>query len=147
MQEVSRGDRVQVLFATRIADGGYLESEDDRSRPRWIQAGLEDPQAPLLNEVVLGMRVGDVKTFAMPPERSFGHVSDDRVVRIPVGSAPPGLAVGGRFAIMKKGVETFGIIRKITEKHVYLDTNHPLAGQTVHVEVELLAINKAPTRP
>ncbi|HEY0491123.1 MAG TPA: peptidylprolyl isomerase [Telluria sp.] len=103
--------------------------------------------APSLEACLLGLPEGTHKTFELSPAQGFGERSPDLVqamsrATLDENSAPdadykigdlvdfaaPG---GGRFA---------GVLREIGEESCIFDFNHPLAGQALKFEVNLISV-------
>lgn len=103
--------------------------------------------APSLEACLLGLAEGTHKTFELAPEQGFGERSADLVQAVSratldensapdadykvgdlVDFAAPG---GGRFA---------GVLRELGEESCIFDFNHPLAGQTLKFEVNLISV-------
>lgn len=103
--------------------------------------------APSLEACLLGLPEGAHQTFELAPEQGFGERSPDLVQAVSratldensapdaaykvgdlVDFAAPG---GGRFA---------GVLRELGEESCTFDFNHPLAGQTLKFEVNLISV-------
>lgn len=103
--------------------------------------------APFLEECLLGLPEGTHKTFELTPAQGFGERTPELVRPVSratldensvpgadykigdlVDFAAPG---GGRFA---------GILREINEESALFDFNHPLAGQPLRFEVNLISV-------
>ena len=103
--------------------------------------------APVLEELLIGMPEGTHKTFDLEPGQGFGPRNPELIQRVTratldansmpgadykigdlVDFAAPG---GGRFA---------GILRELGQESALFDFNHPLAGQPVRFEVNLIAV-------
>ena len=103
--------------------------------------------APFLEACLLGLPEGTHKTFELTPAQSFGERSPELVrpvtrATLDENSAPdadykvgdlvdfaaPG---GGRFA---------GVLREMGDESCMFDFNHPLSGQTLKFEVNLISV-------
>jgi len=103
--------------------------------------------APVLEELLLGLPEGTHKTFDLEPGVGFGPRNPDLVRPVSratldansvpgadykvgdlVDFAAPG---GGRFA---------GVLRELRDTEALFDFNHPLAGQPVRFEVNLISV-------
>ncbi|MET0322049.1 MAG: FKBP-type peptidyl-prolyl cis-trans isomerase [Duganella sp.] len=103
--------------------------------------------APVLEELLLGMPEGTHKTFDLEPGVGFGPRNPELIREVSratldansspdadyqigdlVDFAAPG---GGRFA---------GILRELGEETCLFDFNHPLAGQPLKFEVNLISV-------
>lgn len=101
-----------------------------------IIEGLEEP--------LLLMVAGEKRLVVVPPERAYG-VHDTELVqkvrraRLPVGD----LKVGDQFQTGPDRSAPIVTVRAIEGDEVLLDANHPLAGQELHFEVEVIAVRAA----
>lgn len=116
------------------------------AKPATLQFG-QGQLAPFLEACLLGLSEGTHQTFELGPEQAFGPRNAELIQRISratleqnstmgedyrigdlVDFAAPG---GGRFA---------GVLREMDEQSVLFDFNHPLAGQTLKFEVQIIGI-------
>lgn len=117
-----------------------------RDTPATLQLG-SGQLAPFLESCLLGLPEGTRQTFELSPEQAFGprnpeliqHVSratlrensqvgEEYTVGDMVEFSAPG---GGRFA---------GVVREIDDAGAWFDFNHPLAGQSLKFEVNIIGI-------
>ncbi|MCB1021564.1 MAG: peptidylprolyl isomerase, partial [Acidobacteria bacterium] len=79
-------------------------------------------------------------------DNAYGKRNEDLVLEAPRANIPDGveLEVGKRLqARSQEGQVTRVVITKITDETVTLDANHPLAGQDLTFEIELVSISAA----
>lgn len=116
-----------------------LEEESPACRPLKFYSGfgmmLEGFEKNLLN-----VQTDAVYDFTLTPEEGYGVYQEERVVNIPRDSF---LDEKGRFDSEhvfphatiplenEDGVRFMGIVKEITDDHVRIDLNHPLAGRTL----------------
>lgn len=97
-----------------------------------------------LEEALLAMTAGEKRPVVVPPERGYG-VRDDSLVqkvaraRLPVAD----LRVGDQFQTGPDRQAPIVTVLAIEGEEVVLDANHPLAGQELHFEVEVVAVRAA----
>lgn len=101
-----------------------------------IIEGLEEP--------LLLMAAGEKRTVVVPAERAYGvHdaslVQKVRRARLPVED----LKVGDQFQTGPDRSAPIVTVKAIEGDEVLLDANHPLAGQELHFEVEVVAVRAA----
>ena len=98
-----------------------------------------------VEQLVIGMSVGESKTERIPPELAFGSYRPE--LSIPVSrrwlehnDILP--AVGMALEILKKDRTLVRmVVTELNRKHVTLDANHRLAGQSIVIQLDLLAIS------
>ncbi len=96
---------------------------------------------PGFDKAVLGMKIGEKKTFTIPANEAYGPRRDELVLEVPRELLPKDITpqVGQR--LQQKGDSGSVItatITKVSEKTVILDANHPLAGKDLTFEIELV---------
>ena len=89
------------------------------------------------DDAVRGLAVGESVTVRLEPERAYGERRDDLIIEVPKSQAPSGLTVGDS---VQFGAGRRGVILEITDQMVRVDTNHPLAGQALTFEIQLVSI-------
>ncbi|MBK7641919.1 MAG: peptidylprolyl isomerase [Planctomycetes bacterium] len=147
MMNVRSGDRVLVHYTARLADGSVIlstHSEKGGEQPLEITAGGADV-IPALSRAVLGMQTGEKKLVPVTPEQGFGVRDPQLERRVPLAELPPGSRVGDRFEASAHGLSLPVWVREIGESGALLDANHPLAGQHLFLEVEVVSADPSQT--
>jgi peptidylprolyl isomerase len=91
----------------------------------------------------IGMEAGEVKTMTVPPEEAFGSVRDDLVTTVKKHKLPERFdPIIGKILRLKRpsGKVQRMKVTDITGDTVTLDANHPLAGQTINLDLEMVEI-------
>lgn len=98
-----------------------------------------------VEQLVIGMSVGESKTERIPPELAFGSYRPE--LSIPMRrrwlerhDILP--AIGMALEILKND-RTLArmVVTELNRQHVTLDANHPFAGQSIVIQLDLLAIS------
>jgi peptidylprolyl isomerase len=142
-QRAKDGDAVKVHYTLMLEDGNVYDSSVGRE-PLQVTLG-EGALIQGFEEAVIGMRVGDTKTVALPPEKAYGPYRPELVEVVSRGWLPEGLepAVGQELeATAQDGSPITVVITEVTETTVTVDANLPLAGRTLTFEIELVAIGE-----
>lgn len=135
------GDKVKVHYTLYLADGTEKESTVGK-KPYQVTLGRGGSIIGFDNGIV-GLAVGETKTVIVPPEDAYGRIRPDLVQVSHRDEFPPGgtLEVGaglsGRLA--DGSMVQFRIVA-IEGDSVTVDGNHPMAGQTLTFELELVEI-------
>jgi len=141
MNLVRSGDRVLVHYTARLADGSVILSTHGTpgtESPLEITAGGADV-IRALSEAVVGMQAGERKLVQVTPEFGFGARDPELERRVPLEELPAGARVGDRYEASAHGLTLPVWVREIGESNALLDANHPLAGQNLFLEVELVS--------
>jgi FKBP-type peptidyl-prolyl cis-trans isomerase SlyD len=97
-----------------------------------------------LEEQLLQMTAGEKRTVVVPPERAYGLRDAALVQKVPRARLPVGeLKTGDQFQTGPDRHAPVVTVVAVEGDQVLLDANHPLAGQTLHFEVELVAVRPA----
>lgn len=140
---VSKDKVVFIHYTLRDAGGQVLDSNVGDEALAYLHghgnliAGLE--------QALEGRASGERFEVAVPPELAYGARDPGGVVTVPRSSLSAEVAVelGNQVQAMgPEGRMEFGII-DFDDETVTLDGNHPLAGHTLHFDVEVGAIREA----
>jgi FKBP-type peptidyl-prolyl cis-trans isomerase SlyD len=97
-----------------------------------------------LEAELIRMAAGEQRTVVVPPERGYGVREDALVQKVPRARLPvEELRVGDQFQTGPDRSYPVVTVRAIEGDEVLLDANHPLAGQELHFEVELVGVRAA----
>ncbi|MEN5016834.1 FKBP-type peptidyl-prolyl cis-trans isomerase [Erwinia sp. Eh17-17] len=142
---VQRDSAVLVHFTLKLADGSTAESTRSNGKPALFCLG-DGSLSEGLESHLIGLKAGDKCAFALEAEDAFGGISPDLVQyfsrRDFVEAGEPEIGAIMLFSGMD-GNEMPGVIREISGDSITVDFNHPLAGQTIHFDVEVLEIDPA----
>jgi len=143
-KEVAKGDRVEIHYVGTLESDG---TEFDSSRERGVPLPFTVGQGQMIkgfDDGVLGMKIGEMKTLVLPPSMAYGDVSPENVLRVPKKDVVDAIGaeecVIGAKLMVGQGMPA--TITEITEEEIALDANHPLAGQTLKFEVELMDLQR-----
>jgi peptidylprolyl isomerase len=132
------GDTVRVHYTGRLENGEVFDSSQG-GEPLEFQVGAQQV-IPGFDDGVRGMSVGDKKTIEVAVDDAYGERVEQLVNRIPreginLGGAQP---EAGMNLIMHvaDGQEIPVQITEVTDTHITLDANHPLAGEKLIFDVE-----------
>ena len=141
MATIKEGDTVKVHYTGTIADGTVFDSSRERE-PLEVTLG-EGKLIPGFEKAVVGMNVGDTSKVTIPSEEAYGEKREDMVIDVDRGQIPPDIKpeVGQQLQIQQKdGGAIPVVITEVTDETVQLDANHPLAGQELTFEIEVLEV-------
>lgn len=137
------GDTVLVHYTGTLSDGTMFDSSRDGDP---LEAALgEDMLIPGFEEAILGMEEGDTRTVTIQPDKAYGDRVDELILTLPLCEVPAHLKpeVGMMVQLSTEDDEDFeAIVTEISDTDLTLDANHPLAGETLTFELELIQIKK-----
>lgn len=98
---------------------------------------------PAIEEALIGMSTGEKKKVIIPAEDAFGEYDEERVFTIPRSDLPEDLKpeVGDEIVLVNENDEELAVlVVEISDEEINFDANHPLAGEDVTFEIELVEI-------
>jgi len=147
MQQVKAGDTVKVHYHGRLTDGSTFDSSSGRE-PLEFQVG-SGQVIKGFEDGVSGMEVGEKKTIQIAVDDAYGQKEENMIVEFPKNNFPPELSpeVGMSLNMTNGSGQVIPVtIVDIKDESVILDANHPLAGQDLIFDLELIEIATAPSR-
>jgi FKBP-type peptidyl-prolyl cis-trans isomerase 2 len=96
-----------------------------------------------LERGVIGMKPGQSKTITVPPEEAFGERKDELIGTVPKNDLPKNVTptIGEKFKMEQENGNKIDLrIIDVEDDTVTLDANHPLAGETLELDVEMVHI-------
>lgn len=142
---VEYGSHVTLHYRLSLLDGMDIINTFSH-RPATLLLGTGQI-APSLEKILIGRKAGDHSTIQLTPEQGFGVRQSERIYRvsratldaqgIDAHTCAPGDMIefsaphGERYAGMLKAFEEDGAV---------FDFNHPLAGQTLVFEIQIIAV-------
>ena len=142
-KSVQSNSAVLVHFSLKLEDGSTAESTRNNGKPALFRLG-DTSLSEGLEQQLLGLKAGDKKAFSLEPDAAFGSVSPDLVQyfsrREFMDAGEPDVGAIMLFTAMD-GSEMPGVIREVNGDSITVDFNHPLAGQTVHFDIEVLEVD------
>ncbi len=141
MNTVENGNTVSVHYTGTLNDGTQFDSSREREPLSFL---VGDGQViPGFESAVLGMQEGETKTITILAENAYGPKNDQAVQVVERNRFPNGFEgnVGESVTGQTGEGQAFrATIVSVEENTVTLDFNHPLAGQDLTFEVELVSI-------
>ena len=96
---------------------------------------------PGFEREIMGATVGDTRSFTLEPEDAYGHPTDELIQEVPRGMFPEDMPIDLGMMLMSDA-GPFRIVA-VTEETVRCDFNNPMAGKTLHFEVEVMEVRAA----
>lgn len=135
-QVASDGDTVAVHYRGTLDDGTEFDSSEGRDPLSFVVGSGQVISG--FDDAVRGLAVGESRTVRIEPEDAYGEYTPEAVIDFPADSAPEGLQVGDAVTLGNGGR---GTVLEITDEFVKIDANHPLAGEALTFEIELVSLN------
>lgn len=163
MATAKKGDKVLIDFVGTLDDGSVFDStkedtgccddehsdcgcDDDscgcETGPMELTIGNEE-FFPQIEEALIGMAPGEKKTVVIPAEDAFGEYDEEEVFAISRTQLTDDITpeVGMELELTGDDDEPVEVtVVEVTEDTITVDANHPLAGEDITYEIELLQI-------
>lgn len=141
MNQAKTGDSVSIHYTGKLQDGTVFDSSRDRDP---LQFALGNGEViPGFEAAVVGMTPGDAKTEVIAAENAYGPRREEMVMVVERQQIPADipLDVGQQLQLQGPQGQTVPVmVTNLSEADVTLDANHPLAGETLVFDIELVAI-------
>lgn len=141
MQQVQNGDKVKVHYHGKLRSGETFDSSEGREPLEFTVGGGQ--VIPGFDQGVMGMTVGDKRTVEIDVQNAYGEKSTDMIIEFPKNQFPEDMnpEVGMQLMMNNGQGQQFPVtIAEVKEESVMLDANHPLAGQELIFDIELVEI-------
>lgn len=141
MAKATDGDRVRVHYTGRLDDESVFDSSRQRD-PLEFRIG-EGAVIPGFEAAVIGLSPGESTKTRIPAEQAYGPRKDDLLITVERERLPEDLEVepGSQLSMRRPDGGSVPVtVVETSESSVVLDANHPLAGQPLNFEIELVEI-------
>lgn len=141
MQQANNGDKVKVHYHGRLRSGETFDSSQGRD-PLEFEVGAGQ-MIKGFDEGVKGMQVGDKKTVEISADEAYGQREAGNLIEFPKDQFPPNMnpEVGQQLMLSNDQGQQFPVVvAEVKEDSVVLDANHPLAGQDLIFDIEMVHI-------
>ncbi len=141
MAQAKYGDTVKVHYTGKLDDGTVFDASVNGDP---LQFTIGSGQIiPGFEQAVVGMNPGESKTVKIPAEDAYGQRREDLVLEVEKSQLPEGLKPEVGLQLQSRQPDGRIIvltIADISESHVTLDANHPLAGKDLTFDIQLIEI-------
>ena len=140
---ISNASEIIFHVAMKLSDGSAADSTKVNDKPAKLTIG-DGSLSPAFEAQLAGLSAGDSKEFTLQPSDAFGEVNPDNIYHMERSRFEADtLEVGAIIAFeQQNGTELPGIIREITGDSVTIDFNHPLAGQVITFDIDIIDVTQ-----
>jgi len=143
MNIIKKGNTVGIHYVGTLNDGTEFDNSRKRENLFFFKVG-EKTVIPGFESAVVGMKVGETKKVIIEPEQAYGLRDNNLLRQVPKATFPDnfdfkkGSLVEMRSAL---GQPLPAMITSFDDNEVTLDFNHPLSGQTLNFEIEVIELD------
>lgn len=141
MNQVQGNETVKIHYTGKLNDGQVFDSSVERE-PLEVKLG-EGRLIPGFEKGLVAMKVDDKKTITIPKEEAYGEVQKELFQKIPNENLPQEIKPEVGMGLVSKnpdGSERQLRVAEVKDEFIIVDANHPLAGQDLTFDLELLEI-------
>ena len=134
---------VTINFTIKDKKGAIVDSTDGQAPYTFLSESYQ--MFPKIEEVIGGMNVGEKTSVTLKPADAYGEYRMDAVKVAKRSEFPQGVQLleGMTLVTRKGGREIPVTIKKINGDDITIDYNHPMAGETLSFDLELLEKREA----
>lgn len=140
--QVANDKVVSINYILTDIDGKVLDSS--KGNPLVYLHGRNNI-IPGLENALEGKATGDKLNVSVPPEEAYGEFREDMIQDIPksafgeITDIQPGM----QFQMNSPNGPLVITVQVVNEETVTVDANHPLAGETLNFDVEVMDVREA----
>jgi peptidylprolyl isomerase len=141
MEQAKNGDTVKVHYTGTLDDGTVFDTSLGRNP---LQFTLGEGQViPGFEQAIVGMSPGESKTAEISVDGAYGPHNEEMVVSVDRSDFPNNIEprVGQMLQLHQPSGQRIAVtVIEVSESSVTLDANHPLAGQDLTFDIQLVEI-------
>lgn len=140
--QVANDKVVSINYTLTDIDGKVLDSS--KGNPLVYLQGRNNI-IPGLENALTGKAKGEELNVSIPPEEAYGEFREDMIQEIPktafgeITDIQPGM----QFQMNSPNGPLVITVQEVKEENVVVDANHPLAGETLNFDVEIMDVREA----
>ena len=135
---IENGSTITVHYTGKLKDGSTFDSSTGKE-PLKFQIG-SNQVIPGFENGLIGKSKGDKVTLDIPVDQAYGQIREDLLIKVPNAQLPGQVQVGQALQAMNGQNVINVLVKEINEDHVVIDANHPLAGQNLIFDIEVVDV-------
>lgn len=142
MTEIKQGDTVRIHYTGTLLDGNVFDSSDGRDPLEFVVGSGQI--IPGLDSAMPGLSAGDKKRVEIACVDAYGPINPAMRQEIPREGIPDDIPLEPGTQLQMQAPDGQAVpvtVVGVDEVTVTLDANHPLAGQDLVFEIEVVSIN------
>jgi peptidylprolyl isomerase len=146
MKKVENGKFVKVQYTGMLENGDVFDTNEN-SHPIEVEVGA-GKLIKGFEDALVGMQENEKKNFTLSPENGYGKRNEELEQTFSRSELPDGFdpKVGQVLALRHpQGGQIPARVKYADTEKITVDLNHPLAGETLTFEIEIIEINDEAT--
>jgi peptidylprolyl isomerase len=147
MDKVKNGHYVQVHYEGTLQDGKMFDTSRN-GQPLEVKVG-EGQVIKGFEEALIGMAATEKKKVTLSPDQAYGERDESLERAFARSQVPPemDLKAGDMVSLQTaQGQQVPVQVKSVDDQQVVVDLNHPLAGETLIFDLEVMGITDQPTQ-
>lgn len=143
MSTIKNGDTVSVHYTGTLTSGEVFDSSLER-KPLKFTLG-KGQLIPGFERAIMGLSVGEKVMANIPSKEAYGEHNSEMVLQVPNNQLPPELdaQVGMQLQLNQPDGQVIPVqITQVKVEMVTIDANHPLAGEDLNFDIEIIEIHE-----
>ena len=140
--QINQNSHVTLHYRIALTDGTELESSFGDEALEFIMG--EDTLTEGMELALLNLKTGDKQTITLTPEQTYGQRDPDNIHDLNPADFPADMTPEKGQVIAfdtPAGDDINGIVVDVQKDKVSVDFNHPLSGNDLVFEVEILKVS------
>lgn len=144
---VAKNQVVNLNYTLHSIENGekvFIESTESAEPLTFLYgAGM---MLPKFEEHIEGLKEGDKKSFELAPEDAYGEKDERAIAQLPAEMfAEAGIPPVGEVIPLQdnEGNQFRAVVVEVSPEVVVADLNHPMAGKTLHFDIEIIEVRPA----
>ena len=133
--------KVKVHYTGKFDDGTVFDSSLEREPLEFVIGSGQ--VIPGFDKGLIGMKVNDKKNIHIPSKEAYGDYREDMIIKAPRSNFPGDVKpeIGMQLQMRQEdSSQMLVLVREFDDEFIILDANHPLAGQNLNFDLELVEI-------
>lgn len=137
---IANGNTVRVHYTGTLADQTEFDTSRGREPLEFVMG--KGNLIPGFEQALIGREKGDQLTVTIPAAAAYGEHLADLIMEIPRSEVPDHInpEAGMTLQLGTDAGEMEVTVADVTDSHVVLDANHPLAGQDLTFDIEVVDV-------
>jgi FKBP-type peptidyl-prolyl cis-trans isomerase SlyD len=143
-ETISDGKVVNLLYSLKNDAGDVLDRADNDAPFTYLHGAQQI--VPGLESALVGLKVGDKKNVKVEAADGYGELNPDLKMTVSRSQFPSKVEIEQGMQFEAHTPDGHGVVftvESIEGDKIKIDGNHPLAGQRLHFDVEVLSMRDA----
>ena len=142
--KISADKVVSIDYTLKDDDGDVVDSSEGQQPLQYLHG--HGQIVPGLERELEGRENGDAFQVKVPPAQGYGDHDPEKVIHVPRSDLPADLDPQPGMRLVAEGPNDEQVplwIVEVSAGDVTMDANHPLAGQTLHFDIQIRDVRDA----